>query len=137
MAAAIACLISVVFGSGPDGSDFALVGGTVAAVGAHLLLHPDRGERILLLLVPTAALTWAAMFGDFFLILVEGGCDDSGDIGLVSWIGAGAIYLAGSAWALQRPLRGLIGVPASMLAAGVWLVLSADAISGGTGVCLD
>jgi hypothetical protein len=108
------------------------------AIALHLSLNPDRRERRLLLLIPTTVLTWVASVGVFLLVLVGGGCGDhAGDIGVLSWFGGAVIYVAGSAWALQRPLRAVVFVPASLLAGGVWLVVTATLISGGTGACLD
>jgi hypothetical protein len=131
-------------------SGFALLGGlrfettaqvivlvAAVAVAGHLALHPDGWQLRLWCLIPTALLTWAAAAGVFFLVLATGGCDTNGDIGRLSWIGGVAIYFAGSTWALQRPVRGVVGVPASMVAGGVWLVATASLISGGTGACLD
>ena len=87
-----------------------------AAVGAHLALHRDGWPLRLWCLIPTALLTWAAAAGVFFLVLVAGGCENQGQVGPVSWIGGAAIYFAGAVWALQRPARGVLGVPASFLA---------------------
>jgi len=103
----------------------------------HLALNRDGWQLRLWALVPTALLTWGAAACVFFLILWAGGCDSKGDIGVVSWVGGMVIYLAGSAWALQRPIRGIFCVPASFLAGGIWLVATASLISGGTGACLD
>ena len=108
------------------------------AIAFHLWLHPERRERRALLLVPTSVLTWIAGVGVFFLVLVGGGCgDQGGDIGTVSWLGAAVIYVAGAAWALQRPARAVILVPVALLTGGIWMVVTATLISGGTGACLD
>jgi hypothetical protein len=108
----------------------------VLAVAIHVALH-DRRELRLLLLIPTAVLTWVATFGAWVLLLLGGSCSDSGHVGAFSWGSAIVVYLAGSAWSLQRPVRGVFGVPASMLAAGIWLVATATVLTGSTGVCLD
>jgi hypothetical protein len=110
---------------------------TVAALALHVRLADAPPGVVLasigigtVLLVPVA-------FGVFFLLLSAGGCNDDGHVPPVAWIGAILVYLAGGAWGLQRPGRGVWAVPCSLLASGLWLVGVSVALTGSTGACLD
>jgi hypothetical protein len=142
---AVIPVIALLFGQdAPEGRvdaaiEFGLTAAALIAGALHVYLAPERRERVAIVLVLATALNGIAFFGVYILLLAGGSCDvgDTGHVPVISWAGAIVIYLALSTWLLQRPLRPLSGVPLALLAGGVWLVVSAVAITGSTGVCLD
>jgi len=137
-------VVVFLFGSrGPDpGTATAIVAGLLllaaAGVTIHVALSPEPAFRVLMLGVVTTALTAAAAFGVFFLVLVGGSCSDDGHISTVAWLGGLVIYLVGGSLGLRRSaVHGVWAVPASLLVAGIWLVGVATVLTGSTGACLD
>jgi hypothetical protein len=110
---------------------------SVAAFVLHAYLEPGPRDIVLGAVLLAAVLSGIAAAAVFFLVLIGGSCSDDGHVPPVSWIGGAFIYLAGATWALQRPRRTIWAVPCSLLAGGVWLVLTATALTGSTGACLD
>jgi hypothetical protein len=135
--------IVFLFGTrGPDPGTATVVVGAllllaVAGVAIHVALSPEPAFRVLMLAVVTVALTAAAAFGVFFLVLVGGSCSDDGHIPVVAWLGGLVIYLVGGAVGLRRAAHGVWAVPASLLVGGIWLVGVATVLTGSTGACLD
>ena len=136
-------VVVFLFGSrGPDpGTATAIVAGLLllaaAGVTIHVVLSPEPVVRVLMLAVVTTALTAAAAFGVFFLVLVGGSCSDDGHIPAVAWLGGLVIYLVGGSVGLRRAAHGVWAVPASLLVGGIWLVGVATLLTGSTGACLD
>jgi hypothetical protein len=113
-------VVVFLFGSrGPDpGTATANVAGLLlhaaAGVTIHVALSSEPAFRVLMLGVVTTALTAAAAFGVFFLVLV------GGSLGL-----------------RRSAVHGVWAVPVSLLVAGIWLVGVATVLTGSTGACLD
>jgi hypothetical protein len=118
---------------------YGIVAIAVIAVALHVYLAPERRGAAACVIVVASALNALAVIGVFLLVLFGGSCSESdhGHVPPVSWIGAGVIYLIGATWALQRLWRPLWAVPVSVLAGGVWLVLTATLLTGSTGACLE
>ena len=97
------------------------------------LVTDQPAGRVVSLLVLTGALNALAAVGVFILVLAGGSCSDNGHIPVVAWVGAALLYLAGGTLGLQRAVRGIWAVPASVLLAGFWLVAIATVLTGSTG----
>jgi hypothetical protein len=84
-----------------------------------------------------AAFSFGALFGAFLLFLIGGGCGEEGHVTGAMWAIGAVAYLGGGAWSLQRPKRAWWGLPASVLASALLVVLLATAFTGSTGACLS
>jgi hypothetical protein len=118
---------------------YGLVAISIIAGALHVYLAPRERELVTTGVVLGSVLNAAALFGVFVMFLAAGSCDegDSGHVPIVSWAGAIVIYLVAATRVLRWPLRPIWGVPASVLLAGAWLVLTSILLTGSTGVCLD
>ncbi len=103
----------------------------------HVRLQPEHASRAALWLVLTEGALIVGIAGLLTEKLGTGSCGGGLAANLVEWIGGGAIYLGGGAWALQRPLRGVWALPLAAAVAGGWMVAAAHLVSGGTGSCFD
>jgi hypothetical protein len=103
----------------------------------HVRLQPEHASRAALWLVLTQGAVLLGLLGLVVETVAAGACGSSAAAHLVAWIGAGAIYLAGGAWGLQRPLRGLWALPLAAVVAGGWVAATAHLISGGSGGCFS
>jgi hypothetical protein len=108
-----------------------------AALVPHVRLQPEHASRAALWLVLTEGALLVGLLGLFVEVVAADTCGSNAAARLVGWIGAGAIYLAGGAWGLQRPLRGLWALPLSAVVAGGWIVATAHLISGGSAGCFS
>ena len=108
-----------------------------AALVVHVRLQPEHASRAALWLVLTEGALIVGMVGLLVEKLATGSCGGALAANLVEWIGGGAIYLSGGAWALQRPLRGVWALPLATVVAGGWMAAAAHLVSGGTGSCFD
>jgi hypothetical protein len=108
-----------------------------AAIAVHIRISPFPFGAQLAAIAVASALSVLAALGVLFMILIGGGCNDSGHIPLGGWISAAALYVVLATWGLQRPLRTAWAVPGAILFAGLWLVAVATLVTGSTGACLD
>jgi hypothetical protein len=107
------------------------------ALVVHVRLQPEHASRAAFWLVLTEGAVIVGMAGLLVEKLGTGSCGGGLAANLVEWIGGGAIYLSGGAWALQRPLRGVWALPLATIVAGGWMVAAAHLVLGGTGGCFD
>jgi hypothetical protein len=108
-----------------------------AAFLLHVRLQPGHASRAALWLVLTQGAVVVGLAGVVVEIAATDSCGGGLALNLVRWIGAAAIYLGGGAWALQRPLRGLLALPLAAVVAGGWLVAAAQIVPGGTTACFN
>jgi hypothetical protein len=107
----------------------------LAALVPHVRLQPEHASRAALWLVLTQGALLVGLAGLVVEVVAADTCGGNVSARLVGWIGAAAIYLAGGAWGLQRPLRGLWAVPLAAVIAGGWIAATAHLISGGSAGC--
>jgi hypothetical protein len=108
-----------------------------AAFVLHARLQPEHASRAALWLVLTQGAVLVGLFGMIVETVAADACGSGTTAHLVGWIGASVIYLAGGAWGLRRPLRGLWALPLAALVAGGWIAATAHLISGGSGGCFN
>jgi hypothetical protein len=125
------------FGGGVHFGWLAVLAACAAALVVHARLQPEHASRAALWLVLTEGAVIVGMAGLLVEKLATGSCGGGLAANLVEWIGGGAIYLGGGAWALQRPLRGVWALPLATIVAGGWMAAAAHLVSGGTGSCFD
>ncbi len=130
-------LVVEAFGGGLHLAWFAVLAACVAALVVHVRLQPEHASRAALWLVLTEGAVIVGVAGLLVEKLATGSCGGGLAANLIEWIGGGAIYLGGGAWALQRPLRGVWALPLAALVAGGWMAAAAHLIAGGTGSCFD
>ena len=116
---------------------FAVLAACTAALVVHVRLQPEHASRAALWLVLTEGAVIVGIAGLLVEKLGTGSCGGGLTANLVEWIGGGAIYLGGGAWALQRPLRGVWALPLATIVAGGCMAATAHLVSGGTGGCFD
>ncbi len=115
----------------------AVLAGCVAALVVHVRLQPEHASRAALWLVLTEGALLLGIFGAIVEKVATDSCGRGLAANLVEWIGAGAIYLIGGAWALQRPLRGIWALPLAAAVAGGWIAAAAHVVHGGTSGCFS
>jgi hypothetical protein len=114
----------------------ALIFVALAALVPHIRLQPGHASRAALWLVLTQGALLVGLVGVFFETAPDT-CGTGLAAHLVEWIGAAVIYLSAGAWALQRPLRGMLTLPVAAVVAGGWIAVTAHLIPGGAGACFN
>ena len=110
----------------------------LALVCIYAYVRLDRNRRSALWIsVAVAVLNVVASVGVAVLVLIEGSCDDNGHIPTWAWPVAALLYLVGATVGLRKRWHAVWAVPLSLLVAGGWLVIVANALTGSTGACLD
>jgi hypothetical protein len=126
-----------VLGGGLHGWWFAVLVVGLGVFVLHVRLQRGHPSRAALWLVLTQGAALIGILVAVVEIVATDSCGGSTAANAVRWSGAIVIYLGGSAWGLQRPLRGLWAVPLAAIVSGAWLVAASHLVSGGAGACFN
>jgi hypothetical protein len=100
-----------------------------------LVLYAARKSSPLVVLAAVAVV--GAGEAVFFVMVIAGNtCGGSTTAGLVEWIGAAVIALALGAWGVLHGLHVFWAAPLALVCAGGWIVLTANLVPGGVGLCI-